>query len=219
MTKKQTLTKTIASAALIIGLASGIASAKQDGALRLDTKGDKQITQSEFLAGAETRFAEIDVNGDNFISDDERKAHREARKSAKLDRRFERTDLNNDGVISKDELEQVRNERKAKKSERKAKIKEKIDLNGDGTIDEAERAEARALRKAKKGEKRGDRKSGKRGFKEAKADANGDGFISHEEHMAASVKMFEFLDANNDGVLTEGEGKKHRKKHKGKRGQ
>ena len=217
MTKHHSLTKTAAVAALIIGLTSGIASAKDGKMSRLDTNGDEQITQSEFLVGAEARFAEIDVNNDDFISDDERKAHRETRKSAKLDRRFERTDLNNDGVISKDELEQVRNKHEAKKSEHKAKKKEKFDLNGDGTIDEAEKAEARAAHKAKKAENRGRRKGGKRGFG-AKADANGDGFVSHEEHMAASIRMFEYLDANDDGVLTKGEGKTRRKKRKNKRG-
>ncbi|MEP6343901.1 MAG: hypothetical protein ABJ275_11360 [Maricaulaceae bacterium] len=217
MTKHNSLTKTVAVAALIIGLTSGIASAKGDKINRLDVNGDEQITQSEFLTGAEARFKKIDVNNDNFISDDERKAHRETRKSAKLDQRFERTDLNNDGVISKDELEQARKKHETKKSEHKAKKKEKFDLNGDGTIDEAEKAEARAAREAKKTENRGDREGRKRGFG-AKADANDDGFVSYEEHMAASTRMFEYLDANDDGVLTKGEGKTRRKKHRNKRG-
>ena len=217
MTKKHSLTKTIASAALIIGLSSGIAVAQKDGALRLDTNGDQQITQSEFLAGAEARFNAIDVNGDNFISDDEHKAHREVRKKERLDSRFERADLNDDGVISKDELEDARNAKSEKRAERKAQRKAKLDLNGDGTIDDAEKAEARATREAHKAERKANRKDRPKRAQSSKPDANGDGFVSREEHMAASVKMFEFLDANYDGVLTEGEGKK-RKKKRGNKG-
>ena len=213
MTKKQTLTMMITSAALILGLTAGIASAQKDGALRFDTNGDKQISQSEFLSGAEARFNEMDVNGDNLISDDEQNAHRESRKNAHLDERFKRADKNNDGVISKDELKQMREAKDGKKGDFKQKMRGKLDLNGDGTVDDAEKAEARETFKARKT----GQKERYNAFKETKRDANGDGFISREEHTAASINMFKFLDANDDGVLTEGEGKK-RKKRRGKKG-
>ena len=121
--------------------------------------------------------------------------------------------MNNDGVISKDELEQAREAKGNKKADHKQKMKEKFDLNGDGTVDAAEKAEARETRKAKKAKHKERRKA----FKKANRDANGDGFISREEHKAASINMFEFLDANDDGVLTEGEGKMRKGKH-GKKG-
>ena len=71
--------------------------------------------------------------------------------------------------------------------------------------------EAKTGEKGKRGGKKG--KRGKRGER-ADADTNGDGFISLDEHLAVSDQLFTRLDANADGVLTEGEGRKR----KGKRG-
>ena len=211
MINKQTLLKSLASAALIIGLASGAAYAEKEGALKFDTNGDQQISKSEFLAGAQTRFEEADVNNDNFLSDDERTAHRELKRQAKEDKRFEKIDTNNDGQLSKDEIEQA-------KAAKRAKRDAKLDLNGDGTVDDAERAQAKEQRKAKRAEykaKKADRAAS--GGKRLNPDTNDDGFVSLEEHVVASERMFTFLDANGDGVLTEGEGKR-RKKKGGKKG-
>ena len=200
MTRKNKRIKTLAASILILGLTSGIALAEQDGPLRMDTNGDQQISQTEFLTSAEQRFAETDVNGDGFLSDDERKAQREERRTSYQDRRFEKTDLNNDGLISKEELEQARTDREAQR-------KEKRDVNGDGTVDKADWEQIKADREAKKAEHKARREaSGDK--KRFNPDVNEDGFISLEEHMAASERMFAFLDANDDGVLTKGEGKR-----------
>ncbi len=43
---------------------------------RTDANGDKAVSQAEFRAAAEARFAKADVNGDGTISADERKAGR-----------------------------------------------------------------------------------------------------------------------------------------------
>lgn len=206
MTRKYTRLKVLAASALILGLTSGVALADKDGPLRMDTNGDQQISQTEFLTGAEQRFAKTDTNGDGFLSSDERKAQHEARRTSVQDRRFEKTDLNNDGLISKEELEQARSDRAAKK-------KEQRDVNGDGTVDKADWEQIKAQREAKKAEHKTRREaSGDR--KRFNPDVNEDGFISLEEHMAASERMFAFLDANDDGVLTKGEGKR-----RGARGQ
>ena len=42
-----------------------------------DTNGDKSVTQAEFRAAAEARFAKFDANNDGSISADERKAQRQ----------------------------------------------------------------------------------------------------------------------------------------------
>ena len=42
-----------------------------------DTNGDKSVTQAEFRAAAEARFAKSDANNDGSISADERKAQRQ----------------------------------------------------------------------------------------------------------------------------------------------
>jgi len=57
--------------------------------------------------------------------------------------------------------------------------------------------------------RRGDHKASR-----IKRDTNEDGFITRAEFDAATEAMFTRLDANADGVLTEGEG---RKKRRGKR--
>lgn len=41
-----------------------------------DTNGDKAVSQSEFRAAAEARFAKVDANNDGTISPEERKAQR-----------------------------------------------------------------------------------------------------------------------------------------------
>jgi len=108
------------------------------------------------------------------------------------------------GLLSQDEIAAAK---AAKQEKRQAKRIAKLDLNGDGTVDEAEIAQFKEQRKAAKAERksnRGDEKHAKR----LKPDANDDGFVSVEEHAAAAERMFTFLDANGDGVLTEGEEKK-----------
>ena len=44
---------------------------------KADTNGDKSVTQAEFRAAAEARFAKFDANNDGSISADERKAQRQ----------------------------------------------------------------------------------------------------------------------------------------------
>lgn len=203
MPLKTKLTSYLTASALIITLSAGTAIA-QKGPLKFDLNGDQQISITEFLAGADTRFDETDVNGDGFLSDDERKASREARRQAHADERFAKVDQNGDGQLSKEELQAAKDARRDKKIARH-------DLNGDGTVDDQER-EALKAQKSERRAEGGKRKRGER----VNPDANDDGFISRDEHTAAANKMFEFLDANADGVLTEGEGKK-RKGKKGKR--
>ena len=96
----------------------------------------------------------------------------------------------------------------------KAKILERYDTNLDGELNDAERTVMKAERDAKGEGKRG--RKGKRGKRADRPnpDANGDGFISLDEHLDVSEQLFTRLDANADGVLTEGEGRKR----KGRRG-
>jgi hypothetical protein len=84
----------------------------------------------------------------------------------------------------------------------------------------AERESRSEDRKAKRDGMRGDRKRGKKGKRSQRPnpDANGDGFVSLDEHLAVSEKLFARLDANDDGVLTKGEGRKRRGRRGGKRG-
>jgi Ca2+-binding EF-hand superfamily protein len=177
--------KRVTAASALIIFMSGTALADQTGKMRFDSNGDQEISKTEFLAGATARFDAGDVNQDNFLSDDERKAQREANRDARKDRRFAKTDLNGDGQISKEEFDTVREARREKSKQRR-------DINGDGLVDKADKRKSR-------------REAGLKG-----PDANQDGFVSREEHMAAAERMFVFLDANGDGVLSQGEGAKRR---------
>jgi len=150
MTHRLLSTAIIASGAALLIAAGPKADLNQDG----------EVTKAEFTQAAQSKFFATDTNNDGLLSQDERKAHRQAMRENRKDRRFERLDIN-------------------------------------------------AKRAAKK-ERRKDR---------PKVDANGDGMISMEEHMAVSERLFARMDANDDGVLTKGEGRKRKGKRGKKRGQ
>ena len=186
---------------------------------KADLNGDKQIDQIEFITHAAQRFTDTDANADGMLSKDEIKAHRKARKSKMEDRRFDEVDSNKDGMISKAEKAAFKEQKSAKRAEMRLK---RMDTDGDGVVSDAEKETMKAKRKAKKAEMMAERKARKADRPERiKPDADGDGFITRAEFDASSIAMFDRLDANNDGVLTKGEGKKRGKKGRGhgKRGQ
>lgn len=212
-------TKHLGLSALAIILTAGTALAAQDGASHLDTDGNKELSKAEFLAGATARFDAADVNRDDFLSTDEQKAQRESQRDKREDRKFSNTDLNKDGQISKEEFDTALSARDEKKKARRDKVKSKLDLNGDGQVDQEERASFKDKRKASKEErkaKKGARKSSSN-QRFQRPDANQDGFVSRDEHMAAAERMFTLLDADSDGVLSQGEGKKRHKRRKGRK--
>lgn len=197
-------------------LCAGIAIASP----KADINNDGQITQAEFLAEADTRFNATDTNFDGLLTKEEIKAAREAKRAE----RKAKIDTNGDGTISDAEKDAAKALRKEKKQARKLA---KLDTNGDGTISDAEKDAAKALRderraerKAKKKERKAEKgEKGRKGEKRAlRGDTNEDGVISRAEFDTATIALFERLDANADGVLTEGEGKKRRGKKGGKRG-
>ncbi|MGB0907353.1 MAG: hypothetical protein ACPGVT_07650 [Maricaulaceae bacterium] len=179
---------------------------------KADTNRDGNITRAEFIAHAEARFTADDANFDGMISKDERKAGHERRKDERAAESFARRDQNGDGVITRAEEDAVRAEHKAKREERRLK---KHDLNGDGILDatdkelhKAKRAEHKAKRKEMKKKRKAERKN------RVKPDADGDGFVTRAEHDAATLALFTRMDANGDGVLTQGEGRYGKKRRK-----
>lgn len=208
MTKILLKSALIASAAALIMAAGPKADLNQDG----------QVTKTEFMDRAQAHFVAVDGNSDGFLSEDERKASRVAKAEDKKAKRFSKLDADGDGAISRAEMDAVGEKKKARRSEKKEKIMERFDTNLDGELSEAERTVLKAERGAsgegrKAKGKRGDRMRGKRGDR-PNPDANGDGFVSLDEHLTVSEQLFTRLDANADGVLTKGEGRKRR----GKRG-
>lgn len=186
---------------------------------KADLNQDGQVSKAEFTQSAESRFYAADADNDGFLTQDERKAHREASRENRKDQRFAALDTNGDGLLSKDEIEARGDKRRARKSERRAEMMAKFDTNLDGELSDAERTVMKAEGKEKRSERKAERK-GKKGkrSKRPKVDANDDGLISFDEHMAVSEQLFTRMDVNADGVLTKGEGKKRRGKRGKKRG-
>lgn len=180
---------------------------------KADLNQDGEVTKAEFTQAAQSKFFATDTNNDGFLSQDERKAHREAMRENRKDKRFEKLDANGDGLLSRDEMDAVGAKREARKDAMRAKVLEKFDTNLDGKLSETERTVMKAERKEKRADKK-DRRKDRRADR-PKADANGDGFVSMDEHIAVTEQLFARMDANGDGVLTKGEGRKR----KGKRGQ
>lgn len=205
MTRTFFKTALIASSAVLLIAAGPKADLNQDG----------QVTKAEFTEAAKAHFLAADTDGDSFLTEDERKAFRQTKMNAFKDKQFDKLDANGDGAISRDEMTAVGEKFKARKDARKAKMLERYDTNLDGELSDVERTVMKAERDAKgEGKRKG--KKGKRGKRADRPnpDANGDGFISLDEHLAVSEQLFTRLDANSDGVLTEGEGRKR----KGRRG-
>lgn len=180
---------------------------------KADLNQDGQVTKAEFTQAAQSHFYAADTNNDGFLNQDERKANKSAKRSDRKDKRFKKLDTNGDNLLSSDEMDARRADRKAKKEAKLKKALETFDTDQDGKLNKAERSAMKAGHKKKradKKDKRGDRRANR-------PDANDDDLISLAEHMAVSEKLFTRMDANGDGVLTEGEGRK-RKGKRGKRG-
>lgn len=203
------MTRTLLKTALI---ASGAALLIAAGP-KADLNQDGQVTKAEFTQSAQSRFYATDTNNDGFLSQEERAVRKEAKRKEQSDKRFAKLDSNGDGLLSPDEMSSRGDKQKARKDAHRQKFLEKYDTNLDGSLSEAERTVMKAERGNKRAEKKSKRKNSR--AERPKIDANGDGLVSLDEHMAVSEQLFTRMDANSDGVLTKGEGQKR----KGKRGQ
>lgn len=183
---------------------------------KADLNQDGQVTQAEFMADSAEKFSRADANFDGFLDETERKGLREKGRTDRTKRAFGKLDANDDGVVTEAEMLAAQEARGEKRGERreamKGKMLERFDTDGDGTLSEAEKETARGARKEARGEKRGpkDGPKGKRG-KRMNPDTDGDGLISQAEFTAGAEALFLKMDANGDGVLTKGEGRKGKK--------
>ena len=159
---------------------------------RLDTAGNGYVTQDEFVAAAQKRFARLDKNGDGKLTPDElgsRGRHgadsstgaAPGKGAQAVSKRFAAIDTNHDGVVTLDEYVAAAQARFVK-----------LDLQHNGKVTASEIASSpatqeRALRMANR-------------FVE-RMDANGDGVVSQDEFLAAAKARFAKIDKNGDGFI------------------
>ncbi len=175
------LTSILASGAAIIAL-TGIASANPQA----DINQDGQITQSEYMAQAQTRFESTDLNQDGYLSEEERKQARQQRMSDRRSDFFAKADTDGDGSISPEEHAALSGPRGPKSS----------GVDGE--------------RRDKKGKRGGKRGKGK-AERMAEIDTNGDGLLSYQEYMTSAEQRFAKADANGDGIIGPDEGRRGKK--------
>ncbi len=159
---------------------------------RLDTADNGYVTQDEFVAAAQKRFARLDKNGDGKLTPDELSARgRQGTDSSTgaaagkwaqaVQKRFAAADTNHDGVVTLDEYVAVAKAHYAK-----------LDLQHNGKVTASEIAaspatQERALHVANR-------------FVQH-MDTNGDGVVSQDEFLAAAKARFAKIDKNGDGFI------------------
>lgn len=169
---------------------AGLAIAQEQGPrgpLRYDANSDGVLTRQEFDAGHAARFAEMDANRDDQVTREERRAQHQARggegrRGGHHRAAFSRADANNDGNITRDEF-----------LARPNQMFDRIDANRNGVIEASERPQPR---------QRGEGGPRRERFN---PDADNNGSISAVEHAAMGARMFERMDANSDGRVTQEE--------------
>lgn len=111
---------------------------------QFDQDGDGQITRAEMEEFRSARFAEMDTNGDGFISTDELTAQSVKRAGDRAAKMMERLDTDGDGLLSEEDLAQA---------PRAGRMFDRLDQNQDGVVTKAEFDEARERFGKRKGVK------------------------------------------------------------------
>ena len=175
------------------------------GIFQSDSNSDGVLTRAEFDAGRAAQFARLDADNNGQLTREEMRAGRGDRGEHRGRRGhrgrgpggpggLEGADANNDGNITREEF-----------LARPIAMFERLDANRNGVIEASERPQ-RPERGAQNGERRerADRPN---------PDADGNGAFSRAEFTAMGAHMFERLDANNDGRVTQEEAQAARGHH------
>jgi len=205
-----------AGAAVLAAGACGFAQAQsgpgEDGARRgifqADSNSDGVLTRAEFDASRTAHFAQLDADNNGQVTREEMRAGRGERgERGHHGRRGHRggpdggglrgADANNDGNITREEF-----------LARPNAMFDRLDANRNGVIEASERPQ-RPERNAENGERRqrADRPN---------PDTDGNGSFSREEFAAMGAGMFERLDANSDGRVTQEEAQAARGHRRGR---
>jgi len=200
---RKILIASAAAVALAVGVA-GVALAQNDGAgahgprgghgfFQADANSDGTVTRQEFDASRAAEFTRLDADHNGELSRDEMRSgmrrgwgHRGGRGGEGGMHRLASLDTNNDGNITRDEF-----------LARPIAAFDRMDSNHDGVISAAERPQRPATAGANAGD--GQRRE------RPNFDTNGDQQISQSEFQAMGARMFDRLDANHDGRVTQAE--------------
>ncbi len=160
------------------------------GIFQADADSDGVLTRAEFDASRVAQFARLDTDNNGELTREEMRAQRgdRGRRGHRGHRGggLTRADANNDGNITREEF-----------LARPTAMFARLDADNDGVIQASERPQ-RPERRAENGERRqrADRPN---------PDTDGNGTFSQAEFTAMGARMFERLDANNDGRVTQDE--------------
>lgn len=183
------------------------AAAAQDG-----QRGGEPLTRDAVASRVEAAFARLDVNRDNILTQDEVRAQAEARRSQRGERR---------------------EQRQADRGDRRADQFARLDANRDGSISRSEFESRPALdrqqrseRREARGERRGQRDGGGGGLfarlggrQFQAADANGDGRLTRQEARRGALMLFDRVDTDRDGTISQEERRAAREAFGGQRQQ
>lgn len=197
-----------AGAAVLAAGACGLAQAQdgsQDrggrhGVFQSDSNSDGVLTRAEFDAGRAASFARLDTDNNGQLTREEMRSGRGEHRGRRGGHRgggmhqLASADANNDGNITREEF-----------LARPNQMFERLDDNSDGVISANERPQ--------RGERGGP--DGRRSERRDRPhfDSDNNGTISQAEFTAMGAGMFERLDANDDGRVTQEEaraGHRHR---------
>lgn len=179
------------------------------GIFQSDANSDGVLTRAEFDAGRAATFARLDADRNGQLTREEMRAERGERRGRGGWRGHRGgpggpggglagADANNDGNITREEF-----------LARPTEMFNRLDANHDGVISTAERPQ------------RPERQAGADGQRRERPDrpnpdTNGDGSFSQAEFTAMGAGMFERLDANNDGRVTQEEAQAARGHRRGR---
>jgi Ca2+-binding EF-hand superfamily protein len=176
---------------------------------RLDSAGAGYVTQDEFVAAAQKRFAHLDKNSDGKLTPDELASGRArhggnaanaagGKAGTFAAQRFAKLDANHDSVVTLDEYVAAA-----------TVLYKQFDSAGDGKLTAAEiesapKTQERALRVANR--------------LVSRMDSDGDGSVSRDEFLAAAKARFAKTDKNGDGYIDASEVAGQRWAGRGKHG-